>query len=203
MMAGMRQAKQPQRNRILSGIVTGVLLLCSSCAWSLELKTVLDNTAVTPPARVEFREERYNPMLKEPILLSGYLEYLESGHLRKVVETPFEEAFLITEGYIEIERDGETRRLSVGKSKLIRAMLGGIEAILAGQADKLDSLFRYELSGTEDCWSLHLEPLSRKIARQLKSMLVQGDEHSTHSIRLDLKDGEWSLMEISPAEVQP
>ena len=164
---------------------------------------VLENTAVTPPARVGFREERHNPMLKEPILLTGYLEYLKPGQLRKVIETPFEEAFLVTEDYIEIEREGRTRRLSLSKSKSIRAMLGGIEAILAGQTDKIASLFRYELSGRNSCWSLRLEPLSRRVSAHLTTMLVRGDDRSVKSIRIELKAGEWSLMEISDAAIDP
>ncbi len=133
-------------------------------------------------------------------MLTGYLEYLKPGQLRKVIETPFEEAFLITEDSIEIERDGKTRRLSLRKSKAVRAILGGIEAILAGQTDRLASVFRYELSGTSASWTLQLEPISRKLSAQLTVMLVQGDENSANSIRMEFKDGEWSQMEILFAE---
>lgn len=129
-------------------------------------------------------------------MLTGYLEYIKAGQLRKVIETPFNEAFLVTEDYIEIERDGKTQRLSMNKSKAIRAMLGGIEAVLAGQADRLASLFRYELSGTSGSWSLRLEPISQRVSAHLTAMLVKGDKNSATSIRLELKNGEWSLMEI-------
>ena len=185
---------------VLKLILTGLLMLTSTFAWSLELQKVLQNTAVTPPARVGFQEERHNSMLKEPIKLTGYLEYLRPGQLRKVIETPFEQAVLITEDYIEIDQDGKTRRLSLSKSKSIRAMLGGIEAILAGQTDKLASLFRYELSGTEDSWSLRLEPKSKRMSAHLTAMLVKGNERAPTSIRIDLKEDEWSLMEILPTE---
>ncbi len=136
-------------------------------------------------------------------MLTGYLEYLKPGQLRKVIETPFEEAILITEYSIVIERDGKTRRLSLRKSKAVRAMLGGIEAILAGQTDRLASVFRYELSGTSAAWSLQLEPISAKLSAQLTAMLVQGDENSANSIRMELKDGEWSLMEFLLDESGP
>jgi len=164
--------------------------------FCIELKTVLENASVKPPARVVFQEERHNPLLKEPIVLTGYLEYLEAGQLRKVVETPFKESFLVTQDFIEIERDGQTRRLSLSKSKSLRAMLGGIEAILAGQSDKIASLFRTELSGTEKSWLLRLEPISRRVATHLTAMLVSGNENATTSIRIDLKNGEWSVMSI-------
>jgi len=184
-------------------IVATLLMLVSMVGWSFDLEEVLENTAVTPPSRVEFVEQRFNRLLKEPMVLTGYLEYLETGQLRKVIESPFAEAFFITEDYIEIERGGKTRRLSLRKSKSMRAMFGGIEAILAGQADKLTSLFQYELSGTSEAWTIRLEPLSKRISAHLSAMLVEGDGDSANSIRLELKDGEWNLLELLHTKPEP
>jgi len=184
-------------------VFTGWLALTSTCVWSLDLDTVFENTAVVPPARVRFREERHNSLLKEPLVLTGYLEYLEAGRLRKVVETPFEEAFLIDAEQIEIERNGETRKLPLNKNKVLRTMLGGIEAILTGRVDNLVSVFQYELSGTSNSWSLRLEPLSRSVSRHLTRLLVTGDNKSVTSIRFELSEGEWHLMEIIAAESKP
>jgi hypothetical protein len=181
----------------------GLLVLTATCSWSLELQTVLDNTRITPPARVGFREERHNRLLKEPMVLTGYLEYLEAGWLRKVVESPFEEAFLIGPNQIEVERNGETRKVALNKSKTLRTMLGGIEAILAGQTSKLEAVFRYELSGTEGAWSLQLAPLSRKISKHLTSLQVVGNDRSVTSIRFELKGEEWHLMEILNTDSDP
>ena len=169
-------------------------------AWSLDIESVLASTTITPPARVGFREERQNPMFKESMILTGYLEYLEDGQLRKVVETPFQESYLITADSIEIERDGNVKILSLNKSRSLRTMLGGIEAILAGQIERLESVFEHELSGTQDNWALQLSPRSRRIARQLKSLRVTGNDESVTSIRFDLKGDEWHLMEIQEAQ---
>jgi len=179
------------------------LALTSTFAWPLDLNTVLESTAVAPPARVRFREERHNPLLREPLVLTGYLEYLEAGRLRKVVETPFEEAFLIDADHIEIERNGETRKLSLNKNKVLRTMLGGIEAILSGRTDHLASVFQYELSGTSSSWTLRLEPLSQSVSRHLTGLLVKGDDNSVNSIRFELNEGEWHLMEIVETDSKP
>lgn len=188
----------------LSKLLAFCLLWCMPAhAWSFDLNTVFENVAVTAPDKVAFREERYNPMLKEPIVLTGYLEYLKPGHLRKVIETPFKEAFLVADGQIEISRDGKVRKLSLSKSKPIRAMLGGIEAILAGQSDNIDDMFHHELTGTSCSWALRLEPRSKKISAHLTSMLVKGNEETLNSIRVDMKKGEWSLMEILHTNVDP
>ena len=75
-------------------------------------------------------------------------------------------------------------------------MLGGIEAILAGQTEQLEKLFRYELTGEDDAWSLQLTPKSRRAAKQLQSLTVTGDMEAVTSIRIDLAGGEQHLMEI-------
>jgi hypothetical protein len=197
-------SQHPHIMVVVSRLVIVCLLLCApGYARALDLETVLENTAITAPARVAFREERHNPMFKEPIVLTGYLEYLKPGYLRKVIETPFKESFLIADDHIEISRDGKVRRLSLRKGKPIQAMLGGIEALLAGQMDKLDSVFRYELTGTSSSWSLRLEPRSRAISSHLASMLVKGDEDAMSSIRVDMEKGEWSLMDILHVKVEP
>jgi hypothetical protein len=174
------------------------LALFTSTAWALELATVLEKTAVSPPARVKFREERHNRMLKEALVLTGYLEYLGEGRLRKVVETPFRESFFVDGERIEVSRDGEVRTTTLSRSKALRTMLGGIEAILAGQTGKLESIFRYTISGTSDNWSLDLTPRSRQVLRHLNGLTVVGDESSVISIGFDLNDGEWHRLEIRP-----
>lgn len=179
------------------------LVLASTPGWSLNLDTVLENTAVTPPASVGFREVRHNPLFKAPMVLTGYLEYIEAGQLRKVIETPFEEAFLINKDHIEVERNGKNQKIPLNKSKFLKTMLGGIEAILAGRAEQLASAFSYELTGTSSSWSLRLKPLSRSVSRHLKSLLVTGNENSVTSIRFDLREGEWHLMEIISADSKP
>lgn len=85
----------------------------------------------------------------------------------------------------------------------MRAMFGGIEAILAGEPDKLASLFGYELTGTAKAWTMRLEPLSSRISAHLTAMLVEGDENTVSSIRMELKDGEWSLMELMHTRLEP
>jgi len=189
----------PVRNTSRSAVRTLLCLLCliaSGPAAALELELVLGNVTVHPPARVGFREERHNEMLKEPLVLTGYLEYLDEERLRKVVETPFQEALLIDADRIEIERDGETRSLPLRKNRFLRTMLGGIKAILAGQVEQIVDVFSYEVAGTEADWSIVLKPLSRRVSRQVKSLVVTGDDESLTSIRFDIEGGEWHHMEI-------
>lgn len=194
---GTKHASARKFARMFTNLcIAGLLTLTANSSWALDLKTVLDNTAVEPPSKVNFREQRHNPMLKEPLLLTGYLEYIKPGHLGKVIETPFNEVFMVEDGKIEIQQKGKTRRLSLNRSKPLKAMLEGIEAVLAGHSEQLAEAFDYELTGSECDWTLRLVPKSKKIASHLSAMTVTGTDIATTSIRTDQGDGEWSLMDI-------
>lgn len=172
------------------------MILTTTRVWSLELEAVLNSVAVSPPSRVDFREERHNPMLQDPMMLTGYLEYLGAGVLHKVIQTPFEEALLVNHDQVTIERDGEVRRLALGRSRSLKTILGAIEAILSGDSNKLESIFDYELSGTSDEWSVRLTPISRRIAKHLSSLQIKGGDQALSSIRVDLEPGEWHVIHI-------
>jgi hypothetical protein len=171
-------------------------LLAPLASTAMELSAVLEATRVSPPAQVAFREERHNPLFEEPLLLDGYLEYLGPGVLRKVIESPFREAFLIEGGDILVQRDGETRRLPIKRSKALETILGAIEAILAGEVERLDRVFDYEISGCESDWSVELKPRSRRISKHIARLRIDGDDHAVNRILIDLRDGEYHVMTI-------
>ena len=171
------------------------VLLCSP-AWSADLATILARTAVEPPARIGFREERHNPMFKEPMVLAGRLEYLDSGVLRKVVEMPFAEDILVEDNRVVVTRDGKTRKLSLNRSRALKTILGAIEAVLAGNQDRLEESFRCELSESDNGWSLRMPPLAKAVAKRLSLLEVTGNEQAVTSIRISLPNDEWHLMQI-------
>lgn len=179
------------------------LLFSIRPAQALDLRTVLENTAVVPPAQVGFQEERHNPIFEEPMLLTGRLEYLAGGTLRKVIETPFEEDILIEAGHVVVARDGETRKLALNRSRALKTILGAIEAILSGNSDNLEAVFHCELSGTDDAWALQMTPISRSVAKRITRLEVRGDGHSVTSIRINLQDDEWHLMSITRNSLAP
>jgi hypothetical protein len=180
-----------------------VWLLFSCTAFALELGDVMDQVRVEPPGRVAFREERFNPLLQDPLVLTGFLEYPERGHLVKLVETPFHESMQVDGDEVEISRDGKKRRLSLKNRKPMLIMLQSIESILSGQADALAEHFETELTGCVDDWQLQLTPRSKRLARHLQGMTVKGDGTSVGSILFQMDNGDWQRLEILPPAPEP
>ena len=179
------------------------LVVPATSAWSIDLQTILDNTAVTPPAQVSFHEERTNPIFKEPMVLTGRLEYIRTGVLRKVIDEPFEEDILIDADHIVVTRDGKTRKLALKRIRSLQAILGAIEAILSGDFEAIDESFSHEVTGSIEAWTLRMTPDSRAVARRISVLTVTGDKTSVATIRIDLPKDEWYVMSILPHSPNP
>ena len=178
-------------------------LLQAQPSWSSELAAVLDKTAVEPPAKVSFREERHNPMFKEPMVLTGYLEYLDEGVLRKVIETPFVEDVRVEGERVIVSRDGKTRTLSLNRSRALRVTLNAIEAVLAGDETALAETFRWDLSGSDESWTVRMSPLSDAVGKRLAGLVITGTNDAIVGIRMDLAGGEWHDMRIDDTPDAP
>lgn len=135
-------------------------------------------------------------MFKEPMVLTGRLEYLDAGVLRKVVEAPFEEDILVEANRVVVTRDGKTRKLSLNRSRALKTILGAIEAVLAGDQARLEASFQCAVSGSADTWSLQMTPLVKAVAKRLSSIEVTGNEQAVTSIRISLPNNEWHRMQI-------
>jgi hypothetical protein len=84
----------------------------------------------------------------------------------------------------------------LNRSRSLRSIFTAIEAILAGRAETLDELFSHKVSGSREAWVVELTPLSKKLARQLEGMRIDGNESRVTSIRVDLADDEWQRMDF-------
>lgn len=169
----------------------------------MDLQSVLANVAVQPPATIAFEEQRHNAMLKEPLQLTGNLEYLAPGQLRKTIETPFMESVLIDGPMLELTRDGRTRRLSLKSNRMMQVMLGGIAALLAGDTASLERDFGITLEGMEQDWTLRLVPLQPRLASHLQHLEIGGDERNVNSILIRFSDEDWQLMQLLHQPADP
>lgn len=196
-MASLQTAPPSIRTRRACALLAALVALVSSApARSADLSSILASTAVQPPAEIGFREERNNPMFKEPMVLTGRLEYLDVGVLRKVVEAPFAEDILVEANRVVVTRDGKTRKLSLNRSRALKTILGAIEAVLAGDQARLEAAFQCEVSGSADTWSLQMTPLAKAVAKRLSSIEVTGNAQAVTSIRISLPNDEWHQMQI-------
>ncbi len=196
--------------RVLAAM-TCALALCAAVQTAaaanvdepVDLPSLLAATRVEPPARVPFSETRHNPLFDTPLELEGYVEYLAPGVLRKVIESPFEEALLIDAGKVSVRSDGETRQLPARSRRALATLLTPVEALLAGDATPLRSAFDYAIAGGEPSWRIELTPKARRLSKHLTSVSISGAYGAVNEIHTELEGGERHVMRLHHDDAPP
>jgi hypothetical protein len=136
---------------------------------------LIDRLARAAPARTEFVEARYSPLLREPIVVSGELAYLGPAHLDRDVTSPYREHTAIRDDSVSIEREGEPpRTFALKRAPELRGLLAGFAGVLAGDSAAVKRSFSVTAHGTDEAWSLELTPVEPSTQRRLTRIVVTG-----------------------------
>jgi hypothetical protein len=142
----------------------------------LDARALIARLARPAPARIDFVEVRFSPMLREPLVVSGELGYLGPRNLERRVRSPYREQASIHGESVRVEREGAPpRSFALKRAPELRALLSGFAALLAGDPAALERDFEIELSGDEHAWTLALLPLERASRRQQITVNGSGD----------------------------
>lgn len=132
--------------------------------------------AAQPDSVIEFTETRHSSMLKEPLVTTGELRFKPPSTLERRVTAPFAERYLVEGDHVTIERPGSgaPRTLSLAGQPLLANLIGTIRALLRGDLKTLERLYRIELRGAPDDWSLTLLPADPAMVEFVASVHVKG-----------------------------
>ncbi|WP_395643391.1 LolA-related protein [Rudaea sp.] len=157
--------------------------------------TLIASLRRAPPADTVYAEVRFLHMLRRPMLLRGQLHYGGAGQLGKRVEVPYRETTTISGSEVSVQREGKVeRKFSLERAPELGALLGGFSALLGGDAAALNRDFVVVAMQHNADWRLTLTPRSPVLAKQLKSMTVDGRANEPRCFTLDETDGDASTM---------
>ena len=147
------------------------------------------------PADTAYAEVRFMRMLKRPLVLRGELHYGGPGQLGKRVDAPYRETTVIADSEVTVQREGKgERKFSLERAPELGALVGGLSALLGGDAEALNHEFSIETAQRNEGWRLNLTPRSPALARQLSAMIVDGRAGEPRCITLAEADGDASTM---------
>ena len=140
---------------------------------------------------------RYSALLSEPLVASGNLEHRADGALVRRVTDPYRETTTLYGENVLVERDGsKPRRFSLDRAPELRGMLASFGALIKGDRALLDRHFRLAVGGSDDAWTLELEPRDPKLARRLATIRVDGEHDRARCFTLTEPDGDGSVMAV-------
>ncbi|MGH8581263.1 MAG: LolA-related protein [Gammaproteobacteria bacterium] len=154
--------------------------------------------AQVPRSEAGFEETRFMSMLSEPLKLSGTLSYVRPDHLEKSVRSPYRERLTVTGDRLSLEAGAasEPRVLSLSEQPLLRALVEGVRATLAGDLASLERHYRVTLEGTLGHWVLSLHPRLAETQALLAWVRIDGQRERIIGLEVQEASGDRSVMRI-------
>lgn len=162
-----------------------------------DLETLVGALSERAGAPLEFREQRQSELLAEPLELRGRLLFTPPDRFEKIIESPYRESQLITQGRVWLDREGRrTRSFSLTRAPELAVLMNGLARLLSGDAAGLEEHFMTSLASVEEGWQLELVPRDDELARAVDHIRLSGSGDALTRIETVLPDGERVVTEI-------
>ena len=171
-------------------------------AASAEIDAIMRALAQRRHGHVSFVEEKFIALLDKPVRSSGELLYDAPDRLEKRTLTPKPESLVLQQGVVTADRGRRHYVLDLRQYPQIVPFIESVRATLAGDRAALERVFRLELEGTRDAWTLNLLPLDAKLSRTVRLIRIEGAYATVHRVEIFEADGDRSVLTIG-AEIPP
>jgi hypothetical protein len=175
-------------------------LLIATPAAALDADALIAKLARPAPASIAFTEVRVSTLLREPLVVSGELEFSGPASLDRHVRKPYREDTAIRGESVRVEREGEQpRSFALKRAPELRGLLTGFSSLLTGDVPGLKRSFDVQAQGTEQSWTLQLVPLDARARRRLQKIEIVGHDTTPRCFSLLNGDGGASVMVLGEA----
>jgi hypothetical protein len=175
-------------------------LLATTPAAALDTDALIAKLARPAPASIAFTEVRVSPLLREPLVVSGELEFSGPGSLDRHVRKPYREDTSIRGESVRVEREGEqSRSFALKRAPELRGLLTGFSSLLSGDVAGLKRSFDVQAQGTDQAWTLQLVPLDARARKRLQKLEIVGHDTTPRCFSLLDGNGGASVMVLGDA----
>ena len=166
-------------------------------ATTLTLDDLMRTLAQRGPENARFVEKKYLAVLdNKPIESSGELRYAPPNRIEKKTLKPKPESLIVDGDQAIVERGGQRMALRLSAYPDIAPFVDSIRGTLAGDRKTLERVYRLELTGDAERWTLVMLPSDQKLATIVQRIDVAGNRDQVRSIAILQGDGDRSVMTI-------
>jgi hypothetical protein len=183
-------------------VAIGCSLFSAAGAVDVEeaARDILSRIQAPENAVFPFVELRKNRLLEEPMVLSGEMDFSSTEGLSKLITSPFVERVTISSVAVEIERDGETRRLLLKRKRGLPEFYSGLKALMDKDLTTLLALFDVESVTAGDEWTIVLIPVNPNLQKSLERMIITGRKARVTVIRTVQSPDVWQELSFEIPE---
>ena len=180
--------------------VPGLLITPQADAATAEwgLAELMQGLAQRGAERALFVEKKYIAILDKPVESSGELRYTPPDRLEKRTLKPKPESVVLERDRLAIERGTFKQSIRLEDYPGIAAFIDTIRGTLAGDRKALERVYRLELHGNQERWTLVMYPSDAGLAAMVLRIDVGGIRDRVRSIEVLQADGDRSVMTVDP-----
>ena len=177
-------------------VAAAALTALAAPSWTVA--DLMQGLAARGPEHARFVEKKFMAILDQPVQSSGELRYVPPDRLEKRTLLPKPELLVLERGLLTLERDQQKHTLRLADYPQVAAIVDSLRGMLAGDRTALEKVYRLELHGTREQWSLVMLPSDQKLAGLVLRIDVAGNGNRVRSIEIRQADGDRSVMTIEP-----
>jgi outer membrane lipoprotein-sorting protein len=183
---------------LLSALALVTHTSASAAEWGIE--QLMQGMTQTRSSHATFVEKKYIAILDKPVESSGELSYTAPDRLEKRTLKPRPESMLLDGGTLTVEQKGKRHVLPLQNYPEIVAFIDSIRGTLAGDRAALERVYKLNLTGDEQQWTLELQPLSERMKKVVERIRIAGEQHELRTIEIRQADGDRSVMTITQTD---
>ena len=207
----MQQRRLPpmppaDRRRAIAVALAAVAVTCTTAfappgataasAFDLEALTAL--LATVRSGEATFVETRRIEMLDRTLTSSGRLTFKAPDVFVRETLKPRRERLAVDGNTLTMSLGERSRTLQLDASPEAAVIVEAIRGTLTGNRAALERLFETRVVGDASAWTLELVPRDLRLRGQVASVRVSGRESVVREVRVNLADGDHSVMTIEP-----
>jgi hypothetical protein len=173
-----------------------IALASVAYAAEFEVAELMDMLSSVRKSEARFTETRHMAMLDEPLVLSGTLSYMRPDKIEKKVTSPYSERLSIDGNTLTFETKGETKALMLDHEPLLRAFVESVRATRSGDVSTLERFYEIDLTGDAGAWTLTLRPNDAAVRKQVKAVVMSGQNERILQVEVFETGGDRSIMVI-------
>lgn len=189
--------------------VMGCMLLipvANAAGNSWTVKRLMWELSQVSYARLNFVETRQSMFLSTDMVIEGNIQYRAPDHIEKVTVSPMSEKIVVDGDTMLVEKLGVardhdavvvTKHYSIESHPVLKATVGSIRYILAGNSEMLGEYYEMSISGQCENWTLELTPRTVEISDYAQKIILSGNESSILRYVTIQADGDESVMTLT------
>jgi hypothetical protein len=194
-------ALAPRAGRIIDALLcalAGALLAAAPAAPAADwgIAELMQGLAQRGAERALFVEKKFIAILDQPLESSGELRYVPPDRLEKRTLRPRPEALVLDGDRLAIERGNQKHVFRLQDYPDIAAVIESLRGTLAGDRKALERVYRLELHGSRERWTLVMLPSDAGLAALVLRIDVSGSGDRVRAIEILQADGDRSVMTI-------